>query len=144
MGMHDLDFLIPGMLVSFGTAAIGAPFVAMVWFGIAFEPPNHWQWKMPTALYTFAVASFIDLIAYILFLNFPAVVPGFGAVPLDLPLRMWIFLMIVGFVFLLITALFLFRFSGPGKRVLMVGSGILFTVNLIGFIAHQLMPHNAP
>jgi hypothetical protein len=137
MWMEVLKIDIPGFFVTAATAFLGAPFLLIVWFGIAFEPPNHWQWKMPAALYAFAGATFSDSIGYLLLLNCPSAWYG---LPQETTLRMiWVFTMIVGFVFVLVTCVLLLRYSGPGKRVLTVGSIILFVINLIGFMGYVAM-----
>ncbi len=140
MWAQVLSIDIPGLFVTVATAFLGGPFVLIVWLGIAFEPPNHWRWKMPAALYALAAASFSGSIGYVIFLNCP---PAWYGLPQENVLRMiWVYTMIAGFVSVLANGALLLKYSGPGKRVLTIGSIVLFIVNLIGFMGYVSMSGN--
>jgi hypothetical protein len=141
MGMHGLDSLVSGLFVTFASMLLGGLFVVLALIADAFdadafEPSYDKRWRVPAALYALIAASFLDLAGYILLLNVPSELPGYGVVPTVLFDRVWSGLLITDFVLVLISMVLAFRHTGLGRRTLLVGSIVLFVINILGFIIY--------
>jgi hypothetical protein len=142
MGMHNLDYLISGLFISLGSAIVGGFFSVIAWVGVVSNLPRGGRWKVPAVLYTYSAAAFLGFAAFVVFMALPSHTPGSEALSPDAFLLCWLSFVVAGFVFVLISMLLAYRYSGPGRRFILVGSIVLIVVNGLGFVVFAYMHGN--
>jgi hypothetical protein len=137
LGIERADFLIPALFVTACSALVGGIFTLLAWIAFACDPDNKRRWRIPLAIYTLAASSFLDWIGYFLLPSVPSV----SVASLD---RLWSFVLVSGFVFVLVSLFLAIRYSGPARGTLLVGSVVLFLVNALGYIVFLYLRSNGP
>jgi hypothetical protein len=72
----------------------------------------------------------------------PSHTPGTEVLSPDAFLRCWLSFAVAGFVCVFISMLLAYRYSGPGRGFILVGTIVLFVINVLGFIAFTYMHGN--
>jgi hypothetical protein len=124
------DWMILGFAASFlmvGCGALGGIFVVWAWADVV---DSKWRankkWNIPTALYPFTISIVLDWVAFT-YLDSAAV----RHVPEE-QVTVFLFLFVfANFAFLFVTAVMVRRNSGPGTRLIAVGSKILVVVSIV-------------
>jgi hypothetical protein len=139
MWFGGLEYILPGVFVSLGCAVIGCFFSLIAWIGVVSNLPKGQRWNIPSMLYTLSASSFLGLAGLLLYFNLRPDAPGIGVFSDEMLSRLWTSSMVAGFVFVLITMLLAYLYSGPGRRFILVGTILLFLINALGFIGFTLM-----
>lgn len=130
MGFDWIIYRLASSLLMLSTAVVGGMFVLWAWVDVVV---SRWRtkngWKIPTALYPFSILVVWDSTAFA-YLGSAAV----RQLPAQESEALCLFLVVASFVFLLAAAIIVRRNSGPGKRLVAVGSKILVVISIVCFV----------
>ncbi len=125
--------LIPLQFIAICSSLLGFPFVLVAWTNVALAQVKNAHERIPIALYTFTASVLLDMVGVVcgftISHDLPDDRPGMWLKGYVLPL-----LLVVAFVFLIISMIFARRDSRRGKRHLEVGSKALLVIAILGFI----------
>lgn len=144
--LGGLGFVLAALFSTVSTIGLGGVFVAIAWVKVLEMRTASAQWSIPVALYALSASVLVDPIGVFVDLRF---------FPLDLlPSRemfgiflfyvVWSLTLIVSFSFLIACMVLVRRESGPGIRVMQIGSRVLFFTSLLGLIGIIVWLPGAP
>ena len=135
MWFRGIGFGVVLMLLTYWTSSFGGLISLLAW-GIVLA--RCWQkrsWKIPMALSLFTAAVCVPFFAlHVLSWGFWYDVKTKAILEVSLTPAMELAFIIVSFLCLLLSLVFLYGYRGPGRRTLQVGSIVLIVVDCLGFI----------
>jgi len=142
--LGGLGFVLAALFSMASTIGLGGVFVVMAWVQVLEMRAANGRCRVPAALYAFTASVCVDLLVFIGIIiascnsvaisrNFPDLLDYklFGVILVD---AVWFFSLVVSFCFLIVSIVLVRRESGPGIRIMKIGSRILFITSLLGLI----------
>jgi len=125
---------LPELFIAVVSIFVGVPTVLIAWVDIINERVTANNWRIPTALHAFTAS----VLMYLASLFSSRIIPSELLHDSTAGVRSVQYVMacfiICGFIFLIISMVLVRRNSGPGTRVLKIGSKVLVVIALLGFI----------